>query len=157
MCHFHFLNFIEFVTSDTAVAISFSSVPTAGDQLNVTCTATVPERLVYTPSTVVISYDSGGQQIVTEDNTDATQSEVSQDGNIFSRVVTIDPVKITDARRYFCLVSFSQPLDTSPVVMSSDLFVNSKQLIINHNADNYIISIGCDQYPLLCKKIFVTV
>ena len=106
--------------------MSFSSISiTAGDQLNVTCTATVPQRLVYTPSTVVISYDTGGQQVVAEDNTDATQSEMSQDGNVFSRVVTIDLVKTTDARRYYCSVSFGQPLDTSPL-MSNDLRVNSK-------------------------------
>ena len=108
--------------------MSFSSIPiTAGDQLNVTCTATVPQRLLYTPSAVV-SYDTGGQQVVAEDNTDATQSEVSQDGNVFSRVVTINPVKTTDARRYYCSVSFGQPLDTSPALMSNDLSVNSKCL-----------------------------
>ena len=107
--------------------MSFSSIPiTAGDQLNVTCTATAPQRLVYIPSTVVISYDTGGQQVVAEDNDDATQSEVSQDGNVFSRVVTIDPVKTTDARRYYCVVAFGQPLDTSPALMSNDLRVNSK-------------------------------
>ncbi len=108
----YFLPSTEFVTADITVAVSFSSIPTAGDQLNVTCTATVPQRLVYTPSTVVISYNSGGQQVVAEDNADATQSEVSQDGNVFSKVVTIDPVKTTDARRYYCLVAFGQPLDT---------------------------------------------
>ncbi len=125
---FFYLSSTEFKTSDITVAVSFSSIPTAGDQLNVTCTATVPQRLVYTPSTVVISYNSGGQQVVAEDNADATQSEVSQDGNVFSKVVTIDPVKTTDARRYYCPVSFGQPLDVSPALGSEDLSVNSKFL-----------------------------
>ena len=89
---------VEFVTSDISVVVSFSSIPTAGDQLNVTCIATVPERLVYTPASFVISYDAGGQQVVAEDNPDATQSNISQDGNTFSRVVTIDPVKTSDTR-----------------------------------------------------------
>ncbi len=115
------------MTSDITVAVSFSSIPTAGDQLNVTCTATVPQRLVYTPSAIVISYNStGGQKVVVEDNADATQSEVSQDGNIFSRVVTIDSVKTNDARRYYCLVLFNQPLDTSPQLGLEYLSVNSK-------------------------------
>ena len=87
-------------------------MPTAGDELNLTCTATVPERLVYTPDTVVISYDSGGQMVVSEENSDATQTEVFRDGNVFSRTVTINPLKNSDARRYYCIVSCREPLDT---------------------------------------------
>ena len=99
----------EFQDSDVNVAITFPSVPTAGDQLNVTCSATVPERLVLSPL-IVISYDGSQQEIVAEDNPNATQSEICYDGNIFSRIVTIDPVKTSDARRYHCLVNFENPL-----------------------------------------------
>ena len=98
--------FLEFGGSDVTVAITFSSVPTAGDQLNVTCSAIVPERLIHSPSSFVISYDVDSQSIVAEDNPNATQSNVSRDDNIFSRIVTIDPVTISDARRYFCNVTF---------------------------------------------------
>ena len=72
-----------------------------------TCSATVPERLVRSPTSFIISYDGGSQDIVSEINPDATQSAVSVNGNIFSRIVTIDPVKTSDARRYFCNVTFN--------------------------------------------------
>ncbi len=74
-----------------------------------TCIATVPERLIHSPSAFNISYDSGSQMLIAEDNPDAIQSDVSTDGNIFSRVVTINPVKTSDARRYHCIVLFDMP------------------------------------------------
>ena len=73
-----------------------------------TCSAIVPERLIHWPSSFVISYDGGSQSIVAEDNPNASQSDVSRDDNIFSRIVTIDPVKTSDARRYFCNVTFDK-------------------------------------------------
>ncbi len=100
---------IAFEVSDVTVAITFSSVPTAGDELNVTCSATVPERLIHSPLAFNISYDSGSQMVVTEDNPDATQSAISTNGNIFSRVVTINPVETSDASRYHCIVLFDMP------------------------------------------------
>ena len=74
-----------------------------------TCSATVPERLVRSPSAFIISYDGGSQNVVAEDNPDATQSAVSRDDNIFSRIVTIGPVKTSDAGRYFCNVTIEDP------------------------------------------------
>ena len=75
-----------------------------------TCSATVPERLVYSP-TIIISYDLGAQSIVADDNPSATESLVYKNSNVFSRVVTIDPVKTSDAREYYCIVSFGSPLN----------------------------------------------
>ena len=88
------------------IDIDFPSIPTAGDQFSFTCTATVPERLVYVPSGFTISYDFLGNMIVAEDNPDATQSSIMRNGNVFSRNITLNPVKISDAINYFCIVQF---------------------------------------------------
>ena len=95
--------------------------------MNATCSTTVPERLIYSPSAFVISYDGGAQDVVAEDNPNATQSAVSRDGNIFSRIVTIDPVKASDARRYFCVVAFEDPqfvivADTNELEVQSESY-----------------------------------
>ena len=81
---------IEFMDSDIAVSISFSFTPTAGDLLNLTCSATVPERLVerHRPG-IVISYDNLGQDVVAEDNSDAIQSNVTRVDNVFLRIFTV--------------------------------------------------------------------
>ena len=120
---------LEFMDSDITVSISFSSTPTAGDQLNLTCSATVPEKLVerHTPAGIVISYDILGQNIVTEDNPDATQFNVTRVDNVFSRIVTINPVKTSDAKEYFCQVAFGAPLNVESDE-SSELSVHSKYL-----------------------------
>ena len=81
-----------------------------------TCSATVPERLIHSPSSFIISYDGG---LVAEVNPNATQSAVSCDGNIFSRIVTIDPVTISDAREYYCNVTFDRP--QSVIVVNNNL------------------------------------
>ena len=88
------------------IDIDFPSIPTAGDQFSFTCTATVPERLVYVPSGFTISYDLGADMIVAEDNPDATQSSLMRNGNVFSRDITLNPVKTSDAINYFCVVVF---------------------------------------------------
>ena len=128
----HCLCISEFMTSDIVLALDIPSVPTAGDQFNVTCSATVPERLVdsHSPGTFAISYNSGGQQKVSVNNPDATQTEVLRDGNVFSKVLTIDPVKTSDARRYYCLVAFDSPVDTGPASTNEDMEVYSE--LINY-------------------------
>ena len=126
---------IAFQHSDVTGAITFSSVPTIGDVLNVTCSATAPERFIYSPSTFIISYDSGSQMVVAEDNPDATQSAISTDGNIFSRVVTINPVKTSDARRYHCIVTFNDPI----VVITNNN--EDLQVYSEYNAMNNVIEL----------------
>ncbi len=90
-----------------------------------TCSATVPERLIYSPSAFNISFDSGSQMVVAEDSPDAIQSDVSTNGNIFSRVVTINPVKTSDARRYHCIVLFDIP-STVIAITNEDLQLYSE-------------------------------
>ena len=107
-----------------------------------TCSATVPERLIYSPL-IVISYDFGSQELVAEDNPNATQSAISRDDNIFSRIVTIDPVKTSDARTYFCAVSFGDPLFV--LVMDNDeLEVQSESY--NYCTKFYIVPLSVILY-----------
>ena len=121
---------LEFLDSDITVSIIFSSIPTAGDLLNLTCSATIPERLVegHRPAGIVISYDNLGQDVVAEDNPDATQCNVTRVDNVFSRIVTINPVKTSDAREYFCEAGFGAPFNVESDE-SRELSVHSKCLL----------------------------
>ena len=121
---------LEFMDSDITVSISFSSTPTDGDLLNLTCSASVPERLVegHKPAGIVISYNNLGQDVVAEDNPDATQSNVTRVNNVFSKIVTINPLKTSDAREYFCEVSFGAPFNVESDE-SRELSVHSKCLL----------------------------
>ena len=39
---------------------------------------------------------------MTSENNDATLVHVVRNGNVFTSVLTLDPVKTTDARQYYC-------------------------------------------------------
>ena len=123
---------LEFIDSDITVSISFSSTPTAGDLLNLTCSASVPERLVerHKPY-IVISYDNLGQNVVSDDNPDATQSDVTRVDNVFSRIVTINPVKTSDATEYFCEVGFGTPFNVESDE-NEELSLHSKFCLIKN-------------------------
>ena len=101
-----FIHSSDFTDDNVMINIDFPSIPTAGDEFNFTCTATVPERLVHVPDGFTISYDFVGNMKVAEDNSDATQSSLMRNGNVFSRDIIINPVKTSDATNYFCIVVF---------------------------------------------------
>ena len=103
-----------FTAANVMIDIDFPSIPTAGDEFNFTCRATVPERLVYEPSGFSISYNFAGNMIVAVDNSDATQSSVIRNGNVFSRDITLNPVKTSDATNYYCIVVFEVFFIISP-------------------------------------------
>ena len=96
----------DFTDDNVIIHIDFPSIPTAGDEFNFTCRATLPERLVHIPNGFTISYDFSGNIIVADKNTDATQSSIMRNGNVFSRDITLNPVKTSDATEYFCEVVF---------------------------------------------------
>ena len=98
----------DFTAANVMVNIDFPSIPTAGDEFSFTCRATVPERLVPTPSEseFTISYNFAGNIIVADNNPDAAQSSVMRNGSVISRDITLNPVKTSDARNYFCIVVF---------------------------------------------------
>ena len=124
---FFFAFFLEFKLSDVKITVSFSSTPIAGDLLKVACSATVPERLIHSPDNVIISYDNTGAQQVALNNPDATESNVTSGENVFTKNVTINPVKTSDAGQYFCVVLFSELLLGVPVNVN-ELSVYSESL-----------------------------
>ena len=101
-----FIHSLDFTDDNVMINIDFLSIPTAGGEFNFTCRATVPERLVHVPTGFTISYDFSGDIIVADKNTDATQSSIMRKGNVFSRDITLNPVKTSDATNYFCEVEF---------------------------------------------------
>ena len=113
------------------INIDFPSIPTAGDQFNFTCRATVPERLVHVPTGFIISYDLAGNMKVVDDNSDVTQSSLMSNGNVFSRDITLNPVKTSEAANYFCIVVF-QDFGTS-THNNRMLSVTSKCFVSIHN------------------------
>ena len=117
------------------INIDFPSIPTAGDEFSFTCRATVPERLVNVPSEsdFTISYNAAGNMIVAEDNPDATQSSLMRNGNIFSRDITLNPVKTSDARNYFCVVAFEN------IPSGAVLTNNNRMLSVTSKSFVYII------------------
>ena len=126
LSHYAFF-YLDLIGSDIIINITFSSIPTAGDHLNLTCSATVPERLVerHKPTSILLSYEFGGVQEVAEVNPDATQSNVTRVDNVLSSSVTINPVKTSDAREYHCEVVFGSPFNVD-LDKSRKLSVNSK-------------------------------
>ena len=131
------------------VNIDFPSIPTAGDEFNFTCRATVPERLVHTPSEseFAISYNFAGNMIVADDNSDATQSSVMRNGNVFSRDITLNPVKTSDARNYFCVVVFSSFFVFA--INNRMLRVISKSFVYIHISYHIFSYLFSTQYPHL--------
>ena len=98
--------FSDFTSDNVIINVDFPSIPTAGDEFNFTCRATAPERLVHVPNGFTISYDLPGNEEVADDNSDATESSIMRNGNVFSRDITLNPVKTSDATNYFCIVVF---------------------------------------------------
>ena len=80
---------------------TFPSIPTSGNNVNITCQATVPESLQTQPSFVLISYDVDGKDVV--DNS----QDYMRKNNTYSTSVTLQRVNTTDAGRYYCVIDFS--------------------------------------------------
>ena len=130
------------------INIDFPSKPTAGDEFNFTCTATVPERLVHVPSAFTISYNLAGNMRVADDNSDATESSVTRNGNVFSRDITLNTVKTSDATNYFCIVVFEGLIVV--VHNNKKLVVRSESFIYNlYYFHVHVSSHPNMQYPLL--------
>ena len=134
-------------TDNVIIIIDFPSIPTAGDEFNFTCTATLPERLVYEPTGFTISYDFSGNIIVADNNTDATQSSIMRNGNVFSRDITLNPVKTSDATDYFCVVVFSSFFVFA--INNRMLRVISKSFVYIHISYLIFSYLFSTQYPLL--------
>ena len=111
------------------VDILFPTTPTAGDQFTMTCNISIPERLVHdlTRLAVIWSYDLAREQRVEVINSDAKLGNVTKIGNLILSNLTINPVKTSDGRRYYCSVIFND-LGVNDHVLR-DLNVQSKLFV----------------------------
>ena len=100
-------------------------IPTAGDQLTMTCNITVPSLAMRHAPTVIWSYDQLGQDRVVSLNTNATVSNTMRIGDSFYTNLTINTVMTSDARIYYCVYSYTPPLNVNGF-RDHNLTVNSK-------------------------------
>ena len=100
--------FIDFTVDHVIVDILFPTTPTAGDQFTMTCSISIPERLVHdlTRLVVIWSYDLAREKRVDVINSDTTVGNVTRIGNLILSNLTLNPVKTSDGRRYYCSVVF---------------------------------------------------
>ena len=108
------------------VDIFFPTTPTAGDQFTMTCNISMPERLLhdFTRFSVVWSYGLAETERVETTNSDATVGNITKIGNLILSNLTLYPVKTSDGRRYYCLITFND-LEVNDVTFR-DLSVQSK-------------------------------
>ena len=113
------------------IDILFPTTPTAGDQFTMTCNISIPERLVHdlTRLAVIWSYDLAREQRVEIINSDTTIGNIIKIGNLILSNLTINPVKTSDGRRYYCSVIFND-LGVNDHVLR-DLSVRSKLFVRN--------------------------
>ncbi|XP_011407562.1 PREDICTED: neogenin-like [Amphimedon queenslandica] len=96
------LTVARFDVNHVDISINIPSVPVAGDVFNLSCVIVVPPNFVENLTSVRWTYDLEASQDVTSENNDATLVPVVRNGNILTSVLTLDPVKTTDARQYYC-------------------------------------------------------
>ena len=118
-----------------SIDILFPTTPNAGDQFTMTCTISISERLVHDPSAVIWSYDFSRNKKVEVLNSDATLGKLTIIGNLILCNLTLNPVKTSDGRSYYCSVLFGDLGVTGHVLRA--LSVQSK-LFIGKKCWNYI-------------------
>ena len=122
---------IDLTGEHVIVDILFPTTPTAGDQFTMTCNISIPERLVHdlTRLVVIWSYDLAREQRVEVINNDTTIRNVTKFGNHILSILTLNPVKTSDGRRYYCSVIFNDLYISDHTLR--DLSVQSKLFIWN--------------------------
>ena len=111
------------------VDIFFPTTSTAGALFTMTCNISIPERLVHdlTRLAVIWSYDLARLQRVDVINSDTTIGNVTKIGNLILSNLTLNPVKTSDGRKYYCSVIFSDLGVTDHILR--DLSVQSKLFV----------------------------
>ena len=99
--------FVVFNSDHVATNIIFPTTPTAGDQFTMTCNISIPERLIHEPSSLIWSYDLAREQRVEVINNDASLGNVTRINNFILITLTLNPVKTSDGRRYYCSSIFN--------------------------------------------------
>ena len=126
------------------VDILFPTTPTAGDQFTMTCNISIPERLVHdlTRLAVIWSYDLSRLERVEVINNDATIVNATRNDSLILSTLTLNPVKTSDARKYYCSVIFND-LGVTDDDTKRDLNVQSKLFVrkIRYNTINILSTV----------------
>ena len=69
---------------------------------SLTCRVDVPDRFAENLTSIRWTYDLGASQDVTASNSNASVGPIIRNGDSFTSVLTLNPVKTNDARRYYC-------------------------------------------------------
>ena len=100
-----FIYLIDFERRHVQINIIIPSVPVAGDEFRLTCQIIAPPNFVENLTSVRWTYDLGASRDVIAENNDASVAPIARDKNLFTSVLTLDPVKTNDARQYYCQVA----------------------------------------------------
>ena len=100
-----FIYLIDFDRRHVKINIIIPSVPVAGDEFRLTCQIIAPPNFVENLTGVRWTYDLGASRVVIAENNDASVAPIARDRNLFTSVLTLDPVKTNDARQYYCHVT----------------------------------------------------
>ena len=92
----------DFDINHVDINIIIPSVPVAGQVFSLTCRVDVPDRFAEYLTSIRWTYDLGASQDVTASNSDASVGPIMRNGDTFTSVLTLNPVKTNDARRYYC-------------------------------------------------------
>ena len=85
-----------------AVDIIIPSVPVAGDMFNLTCVVVLPPNFVENITSIRWTYDLEASRDVTDGNNDASVAPTIRNQNILTSILTLNPVKTSDATDYYC-------------------------------------------------------
>ena len=145
------IDFIDFTSDHVIIDILFPNTPTPGDQFTMTCNISIPERLVnnLTRVAVIWSYDLARLQRVEIINSDATIENMTRIGNLVLSNLTLNSVKTSDSRRYYCSVILND-LGVHDVTFR-DLFFQSK--FFNIKIDYCIEFISQSLHPIWLSHI----
>ena len=113
-----FIYLIDFERRHVQINIIIPSVPVAGDEFRLTCQIIAPPNFVENLTGVRWTYDLGASRDVIDGNNDASIAPIIKDRNIFTSVLTLDPVKTSDATSYYCQATID-PFGYNDNAMSS--------------------------------------
>ena len=117
---------LELNKENFAMVLDIPTAPTAGEAVTLSCTVVSPNRFVLNVTTILWYYDAPGTMRADIVNPDATLGPLVKEPNgNFSRNITLDPVKTSDARRYSCNYTVGIIFDAE----FSDLLIQSKSTV----------------------------
>ena len=118
----------ELTQDNFKIVLDIPSAPTAGEVAILSCNIVPPDRFVLNLDSILWAYDAAGTMRIEMVNPNAALGPlVSEAGGNFSRNITLDPVKTSDAKRYFCDYAVGV-INTSDF---SDLTVQSKYMYMH--------------------------